>query len=144
VVWEIRRSGYERKLIGGIVLTGGGAMLRDVEKLCEFHTGMSTRIGVPIEHLAHGYQEKVASPIYATAIGLLLNGIAFQEEQLRLHPVVEEKIVVQAEPELVLETTTVSKPVVEEQRPQQGGKWLEGIFKKTKEWFEAEPDVDLK
>jgi cell division protein FtsA len=143
VVWEIRRSGYERKLIGGIVLTGGGAMLRDVEKLCEFHTGMSTRIGVPIEHLAHGYQEKVASPIYATAIGLLLNGIAFQEEQLRLHPVVEEKIVVQ-EPELVLETTTVAKPVAEEQRPQQGGKWLEGIFKKTKEWFEAEPDVDLK
>ena len=143
VVWEIRRSGYERKLIGGIVLTGGGAMLRDVDKLCEFHTGMSTRIGVPIEHLAHGYQEKVASPIYATAIGLLLNGIAFQEEQLRLHPVVAEKIIVQAEPELVLETVASAKPI-EEQRPQQGGKWLEGIFKKTKEWFEAEPDVDLK
>lgn len=144
VVWEIRRSGYERKLIGGIVLTGGGAMLRDVEKLCEFHTGMSTRIGVPIEHLAHGYQEKVASPIYATAIGLLLNGIAFQEEQLRLHPVVEEKIVVQEEPELVVEAAVATKTPVVEERQQQGGRWLEGIFKKTKEWFEAEPDVDLK
>lgn len=144
VVWEIRRSGYERKLIGGIVLTGGGAMLRDVEKLCEFHTGMSTRIGVPIEHLAHGYQEKVASPIYATAIGLLLNGIAFQEEQLRLHPVVEEKIVVQAEPELVVEQVAVSSVKADDRPQQQGGKWLEGIFKKTKEWFEAEPDVDLK
>jgi cell division protein FtsA len=144
VVWEIRRSGYERKLIGGIVLTGGGAMLRDVEKLCEFHTGMSTRIGVPIEHLAHGYQEKVASPIYATAIGLLLNGIAFQEEQLRLHPVVEEKIVVQAQPELVVEQVAPSSVKVDDRSQQQGGKWLEGIFKKTKEWFEAEPDVDLK
>ena len=144
VVWEIRRSGYERKLIGGIVLTGGGAMLRDVDKLCEFHTGMSTRIGVPIEHLAHGYQEKVASPIYATAIGLLLNGIAFQEEQLRLHPVVEEKIVVQEEPELVAEAAVATKTPVADERQQQGGKWLEGIFKKTKEWFEAEPDVDLK
>ena len=144
VVWEIRRSGYERKLIGGIVLTGGGAMLRDVEKLCEFHTGMSTRIGVPIEHLAHGYQEKVASPIYATAIGLLLNGIAFQEEQLRLHPVVEEKIVVQAEPELVVEQVATSSVKADDRPQQQGGKWLEGIFKKTKEWFEAEPDVDLK
>ena len=144
VVWEIRRSGYERKLIGGIVLTGGGAMLRDVDKLCEFHTGMSTRIGVPIEHLAHGYQEKVASPIYATAIGLLLNGIAFQEEQLRLHPVVEEKIVVQEEPELVVEAAAATKTPVVDERQQQGGKWLEGIFKKTKEWFEAEPDVDLK
>jgi cell division protein FtsA len=144
VVWEIRRSGYERKLIGGIVLTGGGAMLRDVEKLCEFHTGMSTRIGVPIEHLAHGYQEKVASPIYATAIGLLLNGIAFQEEQLRLHPVVEEKIVVQAQPELVVEQVAAASVKADDRSQQQGGKWLEGIFKKTKEWFEAEPDVDLK
>jgi cell division protein FtsA len=141
VVWEIRRSGYERKLIGGIVLTGGGAMLKDIEKLCEFHTGMSTRIGAPIEHLAHGYQEKVASPIYATAIGLLLNGIAFQEEQLRLHPVVAEKPIVQEELELAVETAAPSKLAADQQ---QGGKWLEGIFKKTKEWFEAEPDVDLK
>jgi cell division protein FtsA len=144
VVWEIRRSGYERKLIGGIVLTGGGAMLRDIEKLCEFHTGMSTRIGAPIEHLAHGYQEKVASPIYATAIGLLLNGIAFQEEQLRLHPVVEEKIVAQAQPELVVEQVAATSVKADDRSQQQGGKWLEGIFKKTKEWFEAEPDVDLK
>jgi cell division protein FtsA len=144
VVWEIRRSGYERKLIGGIVLTGGGAMLRDIEKLCEFHTGMSTRIGAPIEHLAHGYQEKVASPIYATAIGLLLNGIAFQEEQLRLHPVVAEKVVVQEELELVVEQAVSAPAKGEDRQQQQGGKWLEGIFKKTKEWFEAEPDVDLK
>jgi cell division protein FtsA len=143
VVWEIRRSGYERKLIGGIVLTGGGAMLKDIDKLCEFHTGMSTRIGAPIEHLAHGYQEKVASPIYATAIGLLLNGIAFQEEHLRLHPVVAEKPIVQEELELAVETAAPSR-VVADERQQQGGKWLEGIFKKTKEWFEAEPDVDLK
>ncbi len=141
VVWEIRRSGYERKLIGGIVLTGGGSLLRDIEKLCEFHTGMSTRIGVPIEHLGHGYTEQVASPIFSTAIGLLLNGIAFEEENVRSRPLVEEKPIV----ETVLETVKFDNPVVDEKtQPQQGGKWLESIFKKTKEWFEAEPDVDLK
>lgn len=146
VVWEIRRSGYERKLIGGIVLTGGGSLLRDIEKLCEFHTGMSTRIGVPVEHLGHGYTEQVASPIFSTAIGLLLNGIAFEEENVRSRPVViEEKPVVEEKP--VAETVKLDNPVVEEkptpQQPQ-GGRWLESIFKKTKEWFEAEPDVDLK
>ncbi len=141
VVWEIRRSGFERKLIGGIVLTGGGSLLRDIEKLCEFHTGMSTRIGVPIEHLGHGYTEQVASPIYSTAIGLLLNGIAFEEENVRSRPLVEEKPIV----ETVLETVKFDNPLVDEKtQPQQGGKWLESIFKKTKEWFEAEPDVDLK
>jgi len=57
VVWEIRRSGFEGKLIGGIVMTGGGALLKDIEKLTEFHTGISCRIGVPIEHLAFTLQQ---------------------------------------------------------------------------------------
>ena len=143
VVWEIRRSGYERKLIGGIVLTGGGSLMRDIEKLCEFHTGMATRIGVPIEHLAHGYHEQVCSPIFSTAIGLLLNGIQIEEEAARLRPVVEVKPVL----ETVVETpvnTPQSEMAFSENSNQQGGKWLESIFKRTKEWFEAEPDTDLK
>ena len=143
VVWEIRRSGYERKLIGGIVLTGGGSLMRDIEKLCEFHTGMATRIGVPIEHLAHGYHEQVCSPIFSTAIGLLLNGIQIEEEAARLRPVVEVKPILEA----VVETpvnTTQSEMAFSENSNQQGGKWLESIFKRTKEWFEAEPDTDLK
>ncbi len=68
-------AGYERKLIGGIVLTGGGALMAHSDKLAEFHTGMSSRIGVPVENLAHGYHESVNSPIYSTAIGLLLRGL---------------------------------------------------------------------
>jgi cell division protein FtsA len=142
VVWEIRRSGYERKLIGGIVLTGGGALMRDIEKLCEFHTGMSTRIGIPVEHLGHGYGEQIASPIYATAIGLLLNGIQIEEEKARTRPVVEEKPVEIKDIALPTEGVSASSTVAD--KPANGGKWLENIFKKTKEWFEAEPDIDLK
>ena len=82
----------------------------------------------------------MASPIYSTAIGLLLNGIAFEEENVRSRPPVEEKPVV----ETVLETVKFENPSVDERTQPQGGKWLESIFKKTKEWFEAEPDVDLK
>ena len=71
VMWEIRRAGFEgQQLIGGIVLTGGGSLLKDLDKLTELHTGMSARIGTPIEHLGHGYQEKLTSPIYATGVGL--------------------------------------------------------------------------
>jgi cell division protein FtsA len=137
VVWEIRRSGFERKLIGGIVLTGGGALLRDIEKLCELHTGMSTRIGIPVEHLGHGYGEQVASPIYATAIGLLLNGIQLEEEKVRTRPVVEEKPV-----EEKTETPAVAEAAPEKQP--NANRWFDNIFRKTKEWFEAEPDVDMK
>jgi cell division protein FtsA len=145
VVWEIRRSGYERKLIAGIVLTGGGALMKDIEKLCEFHTAMSARIGFPVEHLGHGYLEQVASPIYSTAIGLLMNGIVHEAERTPVET-----------PKTEIKATEINATVDNKQKEAvmmsgndrlnntNGGKWLESIFKKTKEWFEAEPDIDLK
>ena len=129
VLWEIRRSGYERKLIGGIVLTGGGSLLANTDKLTEFHTGMSCRIGVPVEQLAHGYHERVSSPIFSTAIGLLLRGLSDLDPA---KAVVEEAPAVKEEPK---EPSNVSE--------EKGPSWFDNVFRKTKEWFEAEPDVDF-
>lgn len=75
VMWEIKRSGFENKLIAGIVLTGGGSLLKHIDTLAEFHTGLQARVGEPVEHLAHGYSSQLASPIYSTAVGLLKNTI---------------------------------------------------------------------
>lgn len=75
VYWELKRSGYERKLIAGIVLTGGGSLLKNIDKLAQYRTGKDARIGVPTEKLAHGYEEHIESPIYATAIGLMIMSI---------------------------------------------------------------------
>ena len=128
VVWEIRRSGFERRLIAGIVLTGGGALLNHIDKLTAYHTGYSTRIGTPIEQLAHGYAEQLSSPIYSTAIGLLMKGIQDVESgRIRLVP----EPVKEQEP---VEATEENEPT---------GPWYEQLFKKTKEWFEAEPDRDF-
>jgi len=129
VVWEIRRSGYERKLIGGIVLTGGGALLSNIDKITAFHTGMSTRIGLPIEHLAHGYTEQVCSPVFSTAIGLLIKGIDSNEKRPEL--IKEEEVIVEA---------TEPQP---SNATEMKGKWYDQLFKKTKEWFEEEPDSDF-
>lgn len=128
VVWEIRRSGFERKLIGGIVLTGGGALLNHIDKLAEFHTGMSARIGVPVEHLAHGYDAALSSPIYSTAVGLLLKGLEHQAKGL--YP-----------PEEPVEE--MPKGEKENEEMNEGDKWYETLFRRTKEWFEAEPDSDF-
>ncbi|MEA3503867.1 MAG: cell division protein FtsA [Bacteroidota bacterium] len=81
VYFEIKNSGYENKLIGGIVLTGGGAQLKHIRELTEFVTGMDTRIGYPTEHLASGTQKEITLPMYATAIGLVYNGIKENESQ---------------------------------------------------------------
>ncbi|NND78710.1 MAG: cell division protein FtsA [Maribacter sp.] len=75
---EIKNYGHEeqkKKLIAGIVLTGGGSQLKHLKQLVEYITGMDTRIGYPNEHLAGDTDEAVASPLYATAVGLLMNAV---------------------------------------------------------------------
>jgi len=78
VYLEIKNYGHEeqkKKLIAGIVLTGGGAQLKHLKQLVEYITGMDTRIGFPNEHLAGDSDSETTSPIYATAVGLLMNAL---------------------------------------------------------------------
>ena len=85
VYYEIKSSGYEKKLIAGIVITGGGAQLKHLSQLVEYVTGLDCRIGYPNEHLAKnetlpkGTYEELQSPTYATGIGLLIKGIQKME-----------------------------------------------------------------
>ena len=75
---EIKLYGHEdpkKKLIAGIVLTGSGAQLQHIKQLVEYITGMDTRIGYPNEHLAGDSNEELSSPLYATAVGLVMNSI---------------------------------------------------------------------
>lgn len=77
VDYEIKLSGYQKKLIGGVVLTGGGAQLKNIKDLCSLVTATATRIGTPNEHLdpeSAGYDE-LAHPMYATGIGLVIYGL---------------------------------------------------------------------
>jgi len=75
---EIKIYGHEEprnKLIAGIVLTGGGAQLKHIKQLVEYITGMDTRIGYPNEHLAGNSSEEISSPLYATAVGLVMKSV---------------------------------------------------------------------
>jgi len=75
---EIKAYGHEepkKKLIAGIVLTGGGAELKHIKQVVEYITGMDTRIGHPNEHLAGNSSKELSSPIYATAVGLVMNSM---------------------------------------------------------------------
>ncbi|HPE57156.1 MAG TPA: cell division protein FtsA [Bacteroidales bacterium] len=91
VYYEIKNSGYEKKLIAGIVLTGGGALLKHLPQLTEFITGMDTRIGYPNEHLANDVNEEMASPMYATGIGLVIEGMERYYKEMSNQPKKEEK-----------------------------------------------------
>lgn len=138
VVWEIRRSGHEGKLIGGLVLTGGGALLNHIEKLAEFHTGMNTRIGTPVEHLAHGYHEQLQSPVFSTVIGLLMKGIQDVEEgKVRFESLQQPQHTAAQAVEEMEAAGLSNEPTAN------GGGLFNKIFQKTKEWFQTEPDAEF-
>lgn len=82
---EIKNYGHEeqkKKLIAGIVLTGGGSQLKHLKQLVEYITGMDTRIGYPNEHLAGDTDEELTSPLYATAVGLLMNAVKDGDKEM--------------------------------------------------------------
>ena len=75
---EIKNYGHEdpkKKLIAGIVLTGGGSQLKHLKQLVEYITGMDTRVGYPNEHLAGDSDPQTTSPTFSTAVGLLMNAL---------------------------------------------------------------------
>jgi cell division protein FtsA len=111
VYFEIKNSGFEKKLIAGIVLTGGGAQMKHITQLTEFITGMDTRIGYPNEHLAPGLPEEMASPMYATGIGLVIIGLKRVEKDAQ----------------------KVEKPVVKAKKPPRGS-----FFDAIKNFFDEE------
>ncbi|WP_400191689.1 cell division protein FtsA [Hymenobacter sp. B81] len=83
---EIQRTGYDKSLAAGIVLTGGGAQLQNLVQLTEYIMGMDTRIGYPNEHLGKSRIEAVKSPMYATTVGLVLAGYrSLDERGMRQH-----------------------------------------------------------
>jgi len=81
----------KKKLIGGIVITGGGSQLKHLKQVVEYITGMDTRIGYPNEHLAGNSSPEIASPMYATAVGLLMGALEIQEMQAKTKPEIEQQ-----------------------------------------------------
>lgn len=113
VAFQINLSKFDKKLIGGIVLTGGGSQLKHLAQLTELETGQSARLGLPKEHLASTKITDVESPIYATGIGLLIRAFKLKDEEALSN----EGILVAETPvkqEIKIEEEKYTTPVIEE------------------------------
>lgn len=97
---EIVNSGYHKKLIAGIVVTGGGAQLKHISQLVEFVTGYDTRVGYPNEHLAKGMVESVKSPMHATGVGLVIKGI---QKTIQLKDEPQSDSAIQIDPSTIIQ-----------------------------------------
>ncbi len=151
VRWEIRSSGFENKLIAGIVLTGGGSQLKHIVQLTEYITGIDARVGLPTEHLAKTEIENINHPMYATAIGLLIKGA--QAEQLSQEEVElvggkilspklsKEKVVKQSQKD----EEHLQSDHVESASKKQKKSWIQSFFNPSslKKWFDDDDFVDF-
>ncbi len=141
---EIKLYGHDdpkKKLIAGIVLTGGGSQLKHIKQLVEYITGMDTRIGYPNEHLAGNSEEELSSPLYATAVGLVMNSIRNNTksatplvEMKKEEPVFEEPKAVEQEPQVVEEEE--KKPIHETTEDKIKRSFFDKYIEKIKEFLD--------
>ena len=75
---ELRRSGFEELIPGGIVLSGGSSKIEGAVELAEEIFHMPVRVGLP--QGISGLTDVVRNPIYSTAVGLLLYGQKMERE----------------------------------------------------------------
>ncbi|MDD2487933.1 MAG: cell division protein FtsA [Bacteroidales bacterium] len=138
VLFEIRSKKYERKLIAGIVLSGGGAKMKDIVQLTEYLTGIDSRVGTPEDHLGGTITEEMTHPMHATGIGLILEGLKKLDKDNRLNkspmaaPIdetIEEIYDETIEQEDVEENSKTKKRSSESKTKSSIISWLEGLFK---------------
>lgn len=139
VKFEIRSSGFENKLIAGIVLTGGGSQLRHIVQLTEYITGLDARIGYPNEHLAKTDVEDVNHPMYATAIGLLIKGAQEERELSESRNTYIKKL---EKKQQASDQDDMGMPIEEMsnqyENSEKKSNWIRSFFNpnKLKKWFE--------
>jgi len=143
MIYEIELSGFYDKLSAGIVLTGGGALLKNVAQLVKFKTGMDVRIGYPIEKLSADSVEKVNHPMYATSVGLIGKGY----EYLDLHKQSFNAEAMAPEGVTPLEAdenpeTKARENVQQPEEPQEKGKFFNNLKRVISDLFD-ENDTEI-
>ncbi len=128
---HIESSGFEDKLIGGLVITGGGSLLSYFKELTEYQTGISTRIGMPIDILAHGYSQEICHPKYSTVLGLLLHGISKHES---MNPSSYAENLEEAEEKIETE---------EDMESAESRETKENLWKQFRTFFGAQSDTEI-
>lgn len=153
---RIRSSGFEKKLAAGIVLTGGGAMLKNIKILTEKSTGIETRLGYPTAKLNSTPKniKDISHPGNATGIGLVISGYKESVKQTR-----------KAEGITSTQSTSINKNIIPEKKDENQEdiqnqpleeynskkenkftKWWEKAIDSATEWIKngSQQDPDLK
>jgi cell division protein FtsA len=125
VVYQLEESDCYEKLTAGIVLTGGGSLMRHLPQLVKYRTGLDVRIGKPDVQLLGNDLKEVNHPMYSTSVGLLLKGFEIGLPEPEPEPAMKQEPV----PEFAEEEREISGS-----RP---GKGVAGLFESIRNTFDG-------
>jgi cell division protein FtsA len=138
VNFEIQNSGYADKLAAGVVITGGGAMLKHLPQLMKFKTAMDVRIGLPNEHLAGNSRNEINQPMYATSVGLIMMGFDYLDTYHQRLNIAPENEYVKPKLEVTEEVEADQGEESSEFQPQPKTSLAEKIMQAMSKMFEIE------
>jgi len=141
VCHEIEASGYYDKLGAGVVLTGGGAMLKNVTHLFKFRSGLDVRIGRP-NVFAVDDESYVDQPACATAVGLLLCGFESRSARVVEMPKLFDEPVVEKPVEAPVKQVA-KKAVKEEGKKKKVGGFISTLFQEIENFVSYDDDKKL-
>ena len=95
IVFELNNSGYSKELAAGVVITGGGSLLKNLVQLMKYYIAMDVRLGYPTK-ISYGVLNEVNDAKYSTSVGLLMKGY----ECLKTGNLMERQIDVSVETEV--------------------------------------------
>ena len=127
VYFEIKSSGFEKKLIGGIVITGGGSQMKHITQLFQYVTGMDCRIGYPNEHVSKSPNKELFLPMFSTGIGLVMKGFEGHSTHVSDAKPVEKDV-------KPLETP-VEQPIVKQEK-----RGMTNFLNAVRDWFDTEEE----
>ncbi|ANI90334.1 cell division protein FtsA [Arachidicoccus ginsenosidimutans] len=142
VTYHLKQVGLDnRKLNGGIILTGGGSQLKHLIQLTEYVTGLNARIGYPNEHLAPSHVDQLKNPVYSTCLGLILKGESDYENKTKNF---EKSNVSKHQPQVILtsetQEATVKEKEVKVRQPKQPSKFWTKFKDSLIDIFKEEED----
>ncbi|HEY4788815.1 MAG TPA: cell division protein FtsA, partial [Bacteroidales bacterium] len=132
VMFEIENSECMDKLSAGIVITGGGAMLRHLPQLFRFRTGMDVRIGYPNAHLAGNVADDINQPMFATSVGLLMKGYEFMDSKWEEGALMEDIPDLQPEKQPEVPQESETKKTTAKKKEPEGDKPKSNVIDKLK------------
>ncbi len=141
VMYQIENSKLYDRLGAGIVITGGGALLKNLSKLVKYRTGLEVRIGLPNKNIRAMHLEEAKMPMYATSIGLLLTAL-----ENPVKTVVEQKLFPEEFEEEVEPQRKVSSPKKEKKKKEKTEYTTGDLFGNLKKTFAGifdEKDVEM-